>query len=99
MANKRNPKFDEPIPYVVSELGKVWIEGQQRKCAMCGVVNFQKGYVYYDERYCQEHRPEHFTRDFREQSSKVVPEFDCYWMKWPTVVELDEGVLVLLCEI
>ena len=94
-------RLDEPIPYYITDKGWTFAEGAKRVCATCGVDQLPSGYVYGDELYCNEHRPEHFTRDFREQQRRwdeegLRPDFDCYWTTFETVQEID-GRLVLLC--
>lgn len=82
---------DTPIPYVVTDKGRVLLEGLQRICATCGVNQLPSGYVYGEEYFCEEHRPEHFARDFKmlaarqKASGDVFQEWDCYWTKWETV--------------
>ena len=91
----RRSRLDEPIPYYITEKGYAHIEGAKRICATCGVDQLPSGYVYGDELYCNEHRPEHFTRDFRmlsarqKESGSAFQEWDCYWTKWETVADYD----------
>ena len=81
-------RLDEPIPYEMSE---VWLEGLQRICATCGVNQLTSGYRYGEEHFCEEHRPEHFMRDFRileikqKESGDLFQEWDCYWTTWEIV--------------
>ena len=83
-------RLDQPIPYFITEKGRLFAEGQQRICATCGVDQLPSGYVYGEELYCEEHEPEHFGRDFRMLAQKqkddgtTFQEWDCYWTKWET---------------
>jgi len=86
----RLSRLDEPIPFQVTAKGAAYIEDCRRICATCGLVGFKMGYVHGDDVYCNEHEPETFQRDFREQQRRwdednEWPEFDCYWTKWETV--------------
>ena len=102
MSRPKASKFDEPIPYVISELGEIWMHQQARVCGTCGDVGFLKGFVWGDEVYCNEHEPEHFRSDFRRISENhklgIEPEYPCYWTIFQTVAEID-GKLVLLHEL
>ena len=103
MSRPKASKFDEPIPYDISELGEIWLHQQRRICATCGDVAFLKGYVWGDEVYCHEHEPLHFMADFRRleaifKSTGGEPEYPCYWTIFQTVAEVD-GKLVLLYEL
>ena len=85
-------RLDEPIPFVVTDKGRVKLDDLDRSCDTCGVVGFKTGYVHGDGTYCQEHEPEDFQRDFKEQQRRwdeeqEWPEFDCYWTKWETADE------------
>jgi hypothetical protein len=85
---KGTSRLDEPIPY---EISAVWLDGLLRICATCGVDHLPSGYRYGEEYFCEEHRPEHFARDFRileakqKESGDLFQEWDCYWTKWETV--------------
>ena len=87
----RLSKLDEPIPFVITAKGEVLLEGLKRICATCGVDQLPSGYRYGEEYFCEEHRPEHFARDFRmlaarqAESGDVFQAWDCYWTKWETV--------------
>ena len=100
MANTKNARFDEPIPYEVTELGIIWIEQQMRICATCGETAFHQGYIWEDETYCNEHEPEGFMRDFRRIEREYredgrLPEYECCWTTFDTVTLVD-GKLVLV---
>ena len=80
-------RLDEPIPYEVSDKGRVKLDDLGRVCETCGAVGFKTGYVYGDDYYCEEHEPENFRRDFKEQQRRwdeeqEWPEFNCYWTEW-----------------
>jgi hypothetical protein len=100
MANVKNQRFDEPVPYQVTELGALWIDGQLRECDTCGAINFASGYVWGMDMYCGEHEPEGFAEDFRriarEWEEGDWPDYDCHWSTWPTATLID-GKLVLVC--
>jgi hypothetical protein len=87
---KGTSRLDEPIPY---DMSAVWLEGLQRVCETCGVDQLPSGYVYGDDYYCEEHRPEHFTRDFRileaqqKEDDSPFQAWDCYWTTWEMVGE------------
>lgn len=100
MPRPKSAKFDTPIPYEISELGWIWINQQKRKCATCGEVGFQQGYVWGDDMFCNEHEPLHFMEDFRRLEALTkrtgkAPDYPCYWTIFETVAEVD-GKLVLL---
>ena len=101
MANIKNQRFDEPVPFVVTELGALWLEGQGRWCETCKATNLVSGYVWGDDMYCGEHEPEGFSEDFRriarEWEEGTWPDYDCHWTTWPTAI-LVEGSLVLVCQ-
>ena len=84
-------RIDEPIPYVITAKGEVLLEGLLRVCATCGIDQLPSGYVYGDEYYCEEHRPEHFMQDFRilearqKEAGAVFQEWNCFLTKWDTV--------------
>ena len=100
MSRLKAPRFDEPIPYVVSELGSIWIEQQSRVCNTCGVVGFHKGYIWGDDVFCNEHEPEHFQRDFRRiereyKEDGTTPDYECCWTIFDTVALVDGGLVLL----
>ena len=82
-------RLDQPIPYEVTDKGRVKLDDLARVCKTCDAVGFKTGYVFGDDTYCGEHEPEGFREAFKEQQRRwdeeqEWPEFDCYWTKWET---------------
>jgi len=82
-------RLDKPIPFEVTAKGLLKLDDLARVCATCGAVGFKTGYRYGEDCYCDEHEPENFRQDFREQQrlwdeEQEWPQFDCYWTKWET---------------
>ena len=82
-------RLDAPIPYEVTDKGRVKLDDLARVCETCGAVGFKSGYRYGEDYYCDEHEPEGFRRDFKEQQRRwdednEWPEFDCYHTEWET---------------
>ena len=87
-------RLDQPIPYEVTDKGRVKLDDLARVCKTCDAVGFKTGYVYGDDHYCEEHEPEGFRESFREQQRRwddeqEWPEFDCYWTKWETAEDVN----------
>jgi len=85
-------RLDKPIPFEITAKGLLKLDDLARVCATCGVVGFKSGYRYGEDCYCDEHEPEDFRRDFKEQQrlwdeEQEWPQFDCYWTKWETADE------------
>ena len=87
-------RLDEPIPFRITAKGLLKLDDLARVCATCGAVGFKTGYRYGEDCYCDEHEPETFRRDFKEQQrlwdeEQEWPQFDCYWTKWETANDYD----------
>ena len=88
MANV-NVRFDQPIPYTVSRLGELFLQGAKRVCATCGIDQLACGYVLGEELFCAEHRPEGFETQFEHNEQmwkdfQLEPTIKAQWMEWTT---------------
>ena len=85
-------RLDKPIPFEITAKGLLKLDDLARICATCGAVGFKTGFRYGEDYFCDEHEPEGFRQDFREQQrlwdeEQEWPQFDCYWTKWETADE------------
>jgi hypothetical protein len=96
MANV-NARFDQPIPYTVSKLGELFLEGAKRVCATCSIDQLARGYILGEQLYCEEHRPEGFETQFQHNEQmwkdfQLEPTIKAQWMEWPTAEWVENTV-------